>query len=99
MKCLLEFRLKQDVEVISDCRYVSVLVRNARVHVKFVSNGTKSLTLKYLIVKKFSSDTLRDENILSRTIFTQKYPTVNFSQTTVSPYSNNVASYGELFAG
>ena len=48
-----------------------------------MSNGTESLTLKYFVVKKFSSDTLRDENILPRTIFTRKYPTVNFSQTTV----------------
>ena len=41
------------------------------------------MTLKYFVVKTFSSDTLRDKNILPRTIFTQKCPTVNFSQTTV----------------
>ena len=37
-----------------------------------------SLTLTYFIVKFFSSDTPRDENILPRTTFTRKYPTVNF---------------------
>ena len=42
-----------------------------------------SLTLTYFIVKNFSSDTPRDENILPRTTFTRKYPTVNFSQTMV----------------
>ena len=33
-----------------------------------MSNGTKSLTLKYFIVKKILSDTSRDENILPQTI-------------------------------
>ena len=37
----------------------------------------------YFVVKKFSSDTPRDENILPWTIFPRKYLTVNFSQTTV----------------
>ena len=50
---------------------------------KFVSNGTKSFTLKYLVVKNFSADTPRDKNILTQTIFTSKYPMVNFSQITV----------------
>ena len=49
-----------------------------------MSNRTKSLTLKYFVVNKFSLDTPRDENILLQTIFTRKYPTVNFFQTTVS---------------
>ena len=44
---------------------------------------SKSLTLKYFIVKIFSSDTPRDKNILPQTIFTWNYPMVNFSQTTV----------------
>ena len=35
---------------------------------------------KYFVVKKFSSDTPWDENILPQTIFTWNYPTVNFSQ-------------------
>ena len=48
-----------------------------------LSSWAWSLTLKYFIVKKFSSDSPRDKNILPRTIFTQKYPTVNFSQTMV----------------
>ena len=47
-----------------------------------MSNGTKSLTLKYF-VKIFSLDTPRDKNI-PRTIFTEKYSTVNFSQTMVA---------------
>ena len=51
--------------------------------IKLVSSGTKTLTLKYFVVKKFSVDTPRDENILPQAIFTRKYPTVNFSQTTV----------------
>ena len=46
--------------------------------IKILSNGTKGLTLKYFVVKKCSSDTLGDENILPRIIFTQNYPTVNF---------------------
>ena len=48
-----------------------------------LSSWAWSLTLKYFIVKKFSSDSPRDKNILPRKIFTQKYPTVNFSQTMV----------------
>ena len=38
----------------------------------------------------FLSDTPVDENIILRTIFTQKYPTVNFSQTTVSYYCSMI---------
>ena len=34
-------------------------------------------------------NTPRDENILPQTIYTQKYPTVNFSQTTVIELSGN----------
>ena len=62
--------IKIPLEVIPDCRYVSVLVENARVHgyvllcIKFLSNGTKSSTLKYFVVKKILLDTPRDENIL-----------------------------------
>ena len=48
-----------------------------------MSNGKKRLTLNYTVVKQFSSDTPRDENILPWTILTWKYPAVNFSQTMV----------------
>ena len=74
------------LEIILDCRYVSVFVRNALCMVmynyalKFLSDGTKSLTLKYFVVKKLLSDTLRDENILPRKIFTRKYPVVNYKE-------------------
>ena len=43
-----------------------------------MSNATKSLTLKYFVAKNFSLDILRDENILSRTIYTWKYLMMNF---------------------
>ena len=49
-----------------------------------MSNGTKSLTLKYFVVKNLLSDIPSDENILPQNIFTQKYPMGNFSQTTES---------------
>ena len=78
------------IELILDCCYVSVLVRNTLCMVMYnyalsswATEQNWSLTLKYFVVKKFSSDTLREENILPRTIFTRKYPMVNFSQTTV----------------
>ena len=41
------------------------------------------MTIRYFVDKKVSSDTPRIENILPQTIFTRKYPMVNFSQTTV----------------
>ena len=42
----------------------------------------------------YSLETLRDENILPRTNFTRKYPTVNFFQTTVTTYF--MLLYGRL---
>ena len=45
-----------------------------------MSNRTKSLTLKIIRYRKIFVRYQKDENILPRTIFTQNYPSVNFSQ-------------------
>ena len=47
-------------------------------HIKLVNNRTKS-DLKNNSLLKILSDTQRNENILPRTLFTQKYPMMNFS--------------------
>ena len=45
-----------------------------------MSNKTKSLTLKIIRCRKIFVRYQKNENILPRTIFTQNYPSVNFSQ-------------------
>ena len=57
--------------------------------VKFVNNATKRLTLKYFVIKQIWSNTPRDENILPRTVFTQKtndefFPNYVISYSTIS---------------
>ena len=66
------------------CMLKLCMVMYNYVCIKFMSNGTKSLTLKYFVVKNFLPDIPSDENILQQNIFTQRYPKGNFSQTTES---------------